>query len=66
MTTPQMNTQDETLTAKTPPNSDHVIDYIAQMLGELSEMAAEIGNTELADLIRFSARAAIMEKSKYD
>ena len=42
--------------------SEQVIDYITQLLGELAEMAAGIGHTELADRIRFSGLAAKIEK----
>ncbi len=62
----QTQVQSQTLaqTGAVSQKKGHVIDYIAQLLSELSEMAADIGHTELADLIRFSGRAAVMEKTK--
>lgn len=66
MNTSQTEASGRLINPKKPINSDHVIDYIAQLLGELSEMAADIGNDDLADLIRFCGRAAKMEKPKFE
>jgi|GEM_PF-3375294 len=60
----QVQSQALAQTVAVSQKKGHVIDYIAQLLDELSEMAADIGHTELADLIRFSGRAAVMEKTK--
>lgn len=58
------DTPQATFTADiSPAKADQVIDYISQMLSELSDMASEVGHEELAELIRFSGRAAQMEKS---
>ena len=63
MDTSQNTPQIAFLAGVSPDKADQVIDYIAQMLSELSDMASEVGHEELAELIRFSGRAARMEKS---
>ncbi len=63
MRTPQESTELTPNTTHKIAKADQVIDYISQMLTELSEMAVDVGHLELAELIRFSARAARMEKS---
>ncbi|MEE9347019.1 MAG: hypothetical protein V3U82_02410 [Robiginitomaculum sp.] len=39
----------------------YATDYIADMLGELAEMAGAAGLEDLSKLIRFTHRAAIMQ-----
>jgi len=57
-----MTTDLEQHTAIRSGQSEQVIEYITQLLGELAEMATSIGHTELADRIRFSGLAAKIEK----